>query len=117
MTNVSHSLKALHIHHFHMSHNPFCGGKFVYTFDCRMCLLGNYFAQMGNNDSCCAPNCSNRINRQWMMDFGIMDLPLKYHGLKGYSKTLMQGGKLYQNACLVTSVALPFYLNAVAIQI
>jgi len=45
-----------------------------------------------------------KVNRGLkMMDFSIMELPLKYHGSKGYNKTLMQDGKLYQNACLVTS--------------
>ena len=37
-----------------------------------------------------------------MIDFGIMELHLKFHGFKGYNKILMQGGKLYENACSET---------------
>ena len=48
-----------------------------------------------------------------MIDFGIMELHLKLHGFKGYNKILMQGGKLYENACSEAWGVLPFYPTVV----
>ena len=50
-----------------MSHNPFRVGGQV---DCCVCVsVATLFLQMGKNDFCCAPNCSNRRNSQRNIQF------------------------------------------------
>ena len=50
-----------------MSRNPFRVGGQV---DCCVCVaVATLFLQMGKNDFCCAPNCSNRRNRQRNIQF------------------------------------------------
>ena len=65
------------IRHFHMPHNPFRVGGQV-TNARVICLQlstvvsffpGTVFAQMSKSDFCCAPNCSNRRNRQRNIQF------------------------------------------------
>jgi len=58
------------IHHFHMSHNPFLvGGEACLHLSTVPRFVATVFRQMGKNDFCCAPNCSNRRNRQRNIQF------------------------------------------------
>ena len=58
------------IRHFHMSHNPFLvGGQACLRLSTVLRFVATVFRQMGKNDFCCAPNCSNRRNRQRNIQF------------------------------------------------
>ena len=60
----------MRIRHLHMSHNPFLvGGQACLHLSTVPRFVSTVFRQMGKNDFCCAPNCSNRRNRQRNIQF------------------------------------------------